>query len=94
MHAHETAGRGTSLPWHFTVTALGRAGLLVMPEHCGAYQLRKIIKSKGHFPSDEAASKLLFLALRNAEKRWSVSPKTRKSAMNQFHIQFEGRLPV
>jgi|SRR5882672_9952741 len=58
------------------------------------YQLRKIIKSKGHFPSDEAAYKLLFLALRNAEKKWSVSPQTWKSAMNQFHIHFEGRLPV
>jgi transposase-like protein len=43
---------------------------------------------------DEAASKLLFLALRNAEKKWSVSPATWKSAINQFHIHFEGRLPV
>ena len=58
------------------------------------YQLRKVIKSKGHFPSDDAASKLLFLALRNAEKKWSMAPTTWKSAMNQFHIQFEGRLPA
>jgi putative transposase len=58
------------------------------------YQLRKIIKSKGHFPSDEAASKILFLALRNAEKKWLMPPKTWKSAMNQFQIQFEGRLPA
>ncbi len=48
-------------------------------------QLRKIIRSKGHFPNDEAASKLLFLALRNAEKKWLMPPKTWKSAMNQFH---------
>jgi putative transposase len=58
------------------------------------YQLRKIIKSKGHFPSDEAASKVLFLALRNAEKKWLMPPKTWKSAMNQFQIQFEGRCPA
>jgi putative transposase len=58
------------------------------------YQLRKIIKSKGHFPSDDAASKLLFLALRNAEKKWRMPPQTWKSAMNQFQIYFEGRLPV
>jgi len=58
------------------------------------YQLRKIIKSKGHFPSDEAASKLLFLALRNAEKKWLMPPKTWKCAMNQFQIHFEGRLPA
>jgi putative transposase len=35
------------------------------------YQLRKVIKTKGHFPSDEAAIKLLYLALRNVERRWS-----------------------
>jgi putative transposase len=58
------------------------------------YQLPKIIKSKGHFPSDEAALKLLFLALRNAQKKWQLAPKSWKSAMNQFHIQFEGRLPA
>jgi putative transposase len=57
------------------------------------FQLRKIIKSKGHFPSDEAATKLLFLALRNAEKKWSLPPRTWKSALNQFAIHFEGRLP-
>jgi putative transposase len=58
------------------------------------YQLRKIIRSKGHFPSDDAASKLLFLALRNAEKKWRMPPQTWKSARNQFQIQFEGRLPA
>jgi putative transposase len=58
------------------------------------YQLRKIIRSKGHFPSEAAATKLLFLALRNAEKKWLMPPKTWKSAMNQFHILFEGRLPA
>ena len=58
------------------------------------YQLRKIIKSKGHFPSDEAATKLLFLALRNAEKKWHQAPKLWKSTLNQFAIHFEGRLPT
>jgi putative transposase len=58
------------------------------------YQLRKIIRSKGHFPSEEAATKLLFLALRNAEKKWLMPPKTWLSAMNQFNIHFEGRLPA
>jgi putative transposase len=57
------------------------------------FQLRKVIKAKGHFPSDDAATKLLFLALRNAEKKWKLPPQTWKSAMNQFHIHFEGRLP-
>jgi putative transposase len=58
------------------------------------YSMRKIIKSKGHFPSDDAATKLLFLALRNVEKKWNSSPKKWKSALNQFAIHFEGRLPA
>ncbi|AOJ09993.1 hypothetical protein WS71_22325 [Burkholderia mayonis] len=37
-------------------------------------QLRKIVKNHGHFPSDEAASKLLYLALRNIEKDWKMPP--------------------
>jgi hypothetical protein len=55
---------------------------------------RKIIKTKGHFPNDDAATKLLFLALRNAEKKWRQAPKMWKSALNQFAIHFEGRLPA
>jgi putative transposase len=37
-------------------------------------QLRKIVKNRGHFPSDEAASKLLHLALRNIEKDRKMLP--------------------
>jgi putative transposase len=58
------------------------------------YTLRKVIKTKGHFPTDDAAIKLLFLALRNAEKKWSVAAKMWNSALNQFAIHFEGRLPM
>jgi len=58
------------------------------------YTLRKVIKTKGHFPTDDAAIKLLFLALRNAEKNWSQATKMWKSALNQFAIHFEGRLPT
>lgn len=38
-------------------------------------QLRKIIKSRGHFPSDDAASKLLWLALRNITAAWGGAAK-------------------
>jgi putative transposase len=58
------------------------------------FQLRKIIKSKGHFPSDEAATKLLYLALRNVEKKWRSGPIYWKSVLCQLAIHFEGRLPV
>ena len=54
-------------------------------------QLRKIVKNRGHFPSDEAASKLLYLALRNIEKGWKMPPITWKQAANQFAILFGER---
>jgi len=39
-------------------------------------QLRKIVKNRGHLPTDEAASELLYLALRNIEKDWKMPPVT------------------
>jgi len=55
--------------------------------------LRKIIKNRGHFPSDEAATKLLYLALRNAAKKWTMPVRTWKLALNQFAILFQNRFP-
>jgi putative transposase len=52
--------------------------------------LRKIIKTRGSFPTDEAASKLLFLALRNAGVHWR-RPIEWTTAMGQFAILFADR---
>jgi transposase-like protein len=52
--------------------------------------LRKIIKTRGSFPNDEAALKLLFLALRNAGLRWR-RPVAWTEAMAQFAILFGDR---
>lgn len=54
-------------------------------------QLRKVLKNRGHFPSDEAATKLIYLALRNITKKWKNPPVTWRSAANQFAIQFGNR---
>jgi transposase-like protein len=54
-------------------------------------QLRKIIKTRGHFPTDEAATKLLWLALRNITAKWSRGAHHWRAAMNQFAIVYEGR---
>jgi putative transposase len=54
-------------------------------------RLRKIIKARGHFPSDEAALKLLWLALRNITADWSRGDRAWNSAMNQFAILYAGR---
>jgi putative transposase len=52
------------------------------------FQLRKVIKSKGHFPSEDASLKLLFLALRNIERRWTLPVRTWRSAYAQLSIFF------
>jgi putative transposase len=54
-------------------------------------QLRKIIKNRGHFPSDEAATKLLWLALRNVMAKKIRSTREWKSAMTQFAILYGDR---
>jgi transposase-like protein len=54
-------------------------------------QLRKIIKTRGHFPSDDAALKLLWLALRNVLAGTVRSAKEWKEAMNQFAIVYGER---
>ncbi|MFL9955499.1 IS256 family transposase [Paraburkholderia nemoris] len=54
-------------------------------------QLRKIIKTRGHFPNDEAAIKLLWLALRNVLAKSVRVAFDWSSAMNQFAILFGER---
>ena len=54
-------------------------------------RLRKILKTRGHFPSDEAATKLIWLALRNITKDWSRASPHWKAAMNQFAILYKER---
>jgi putative transposase len=54
-------------------------------------QLRKIIKTRGHFPNDEAASKLLWLALRNITVKWTTNATGWPAAMNHFAILFGDR---
>jgi len=54
--------------------------------------LRKIIKTRGSFPTDEAAFKLLYLAIKNAGVHWR-RPIEWTAAMGQFAIQFGDRFP-
>ena len=54
-------------------------------------RLRKIIKTRGHFPSDDAASKLIWLALRNITASWGSPAREWKEAMNQFAILYDDR---
>jgi hypothetical protein len=51
-------------------------------------QLRKIIKTRGHFPTEDAALKLLWLALMRAEKKWTYPILDWPRALHQFAIYF------
>jgi len=56
-------------------------------------QIRKVIKTKGLFPNDQAAIKLVFLALQNASKKWTMPIREWKQALAQFSILFHDRFP-
>ena len=49
-------------------------------------QIRKIIKNKGVFPSDESIKKIIYLALKKAAKKWTMPIKNWPLALNQFEI--------
>jgi putative transposase len=49
-------------------------------------QIRKIIKNKGVFPDDKSIQKIIFLALTNASKKWTMPIKDWAIALNQFAI--------
>jgi putative transposase len=56
--------------------------------------LRKVIKTRASFPNDDAAFKLVYLALRNIAKKWTMPIPHWNQAMNAFSIIFEGRVPM
>ena len=55
--------------------------------------LRKIIKTRGSFPNEEAAIRLLYLALRNHSKKWSFVQGWRE-ALNRFQVLWPDRMPA
>ena len=57
-------------------------------------QVRKAIRGRGHFPNDEAATKLLWLVLRNVQEKWIKPPIAWHRAMGQFAIHFQDRFII
>ena len=57
-------------------------------------QLRKTLKTRGAFPSDEAALKLLFMALQQAQKKWTMPIHNWRGALNYFTILWPDRMPA
>jgi len=56
--------------------------------------LKKTIKNRASFPTDEAALKLLYLSLKNIMKKWTMPVRDWATALNQFAVLYEDRLPV
>jgi transposase-like protein len=56
--------------------------------------LRKIVKMRGSFPTEEAAMKLLYLALQNASKKWTMPIQNWSEALNRFAILWPERMPA
>jgi putative transposase len=57
-------------------------------------KLRRAVRTRGHFPSDDSALKLLFLVLNLAEKEWRMPPREWAMAKAQFAILFEERFQI
>jgi len=55
--------------------------------------LRKVLKTKGSFPNDEAVFKQLYLAVGNASKKWTMPIRNWGLALNQFAISYGDRMP-
>ena len=54
-------------------------------------KLRRAVRARGHFPTDEAAMKLLFLVLNRSEKEWKMPPREWSMAKAQFAVIFGER---
>ena len=56
--------------------------------------LRKVLRNHRSFPTDESAMKVVYLAIQNISKKWTMPIRDWKAALNRFAIEFEGRFPI
>ena len=54
--------------------------------------IRKSVKTRKLFPNDNAAKKVIFLAIESASKKWTMPIQNWKQALNRFMIEFEEQL--
>ena len=54
--------------------------------------IRKAIKKRKLFPTDDSAKKVIYLAIQDASKRWTMPIRNWKLVLNRFMIEFEDRL--
>ncbi|PSB13838.1 IS256 family transposase [Phormidesmis priestleyi ULC007] len=56
--------------------------------------LRKVLRNHRSFPTDESVMKVIYLAIHNIAKKWTMPIRDWKRALNRFAIEFEGRFPM
>jgi putative transposase len=56
--------------------------------------IRKYTRNRKQYPNEESALKLIYLAIHEASKKWTMPITKWKEALNQFALLFEGRLPT
>lgn len=56
--------------------------------------LRKVLRNHRSFPCDDSALKVIFLAINNIAKKWTMPIKDWKAALNRFAIEFSDRFPL
>ena len=57
-------------------------------------KIRRAVRTRGHFPRDEAAAKLIYLALNATSREWTRSVRQWHAVKSQFSIMFEDRFPM
>ncbi len=58
------------------------------------FSIRKVIKNRPSFPNNEAAMKLIFMALQNISKKWTLPFYNWGEVINQLSIFYPGRVPL
>ena len=58
------------------------------------FSLRKVTKNRSAFPNDDAIMKIIYLALTNASKKWTMPIRDWGAALNQFAVYFEARVSM
>ena len=56
--------------------------------------LRKVLRNHRSFPSDESVMKVIYLAIQNISKKWTMPIRDWKAALNRFAIEFDERFPL
>jgi putative transposase len=56
--------------------------------------LRKVLRNHRSFPTDESVMKVIYLAIHNISKKWTMPIRDWKAALNRFAIEFEDRFPL